>query len=88
MEKDSIEIMGKALGAVEKLSDLKFVLYIFSAFLFLDISLLKIYGANVVSMDWSRLTKDSLGVGICMVVAYLIVMAIAIPALLLFIERL
>lgn len=75
----AVGVVSKAGGSVERLSDFSFALHILPAFLALDVGLLVTRGTNVVTTDWSSLSKDSLGFGICVIVSYIVAMTIGVP---------
>lgn len=75
----AVEAVSKAADAIERLSSYTFALHILPAFLAVDICLLFGFGSNVLTTKWSELSRETLGVGICAVVGYLVFMAIAVP---------
>lgn len=75
----AVDVVKKAGEAVERLSDFTFALHVLPAFLALDIGLRIAYGTNVLATDWALLSKDSLGLGVCVIVAYVVAMSIGVP---------
>lgn len=71
--------LGKAAEVIERLSDHVFALHVLPAFLVLDIALLTKYQKNVLEAPWKDLSTASLGWGVCLFVAYLAAMTMAIP---------
>jgi len=79
-EKDggAVDVVKKAGESVERLSDFTFALHVLPAFFALDIGLLVAHRANVFTTDWSLLSKDSIGIGLCLIVSYVATMAIGL----------
>ncbi|MFG6412463.1 hypothetical protein ACG02S_00975 [Roseateles sp. DC23W] len=75
----AVDVVKKAGEAVERLSDFTFALHVLPAFLALDIGLRLAHGTNIVTTDWSLLSKESLGLGLCVIVTYVVAMAIGVP---------
>lgn len=74
----AVDVVRKAGEAVERLSDFTFALHILPAFLALDIGLRIAHGTNILTTDWSLLSKDSLGLGLCLIVSYVVAMAVGV----------
>lgn len=75
----AVDVVRKAGEAVERLSDFTFALHVLPAFLALDIGLRIAHGTNILTTDWSLLSKESLGLGLCVIVTYVVAMAIGVP---------
>lgn len=75
----AVDFVRRAGEAIERLSNFTFAMHVLPAFLALDIGLRIARGTNVVTTDWSLLSKAPLGLGLCAVIAYVVAMAIAAP---------